>query len=49
MTASDASIPITSSISLLTFSGSALGKSILFNTGIISKLLSNAKYTFASV
>ena len=30
------SIPITSSICFLTFSVSAAGKSILFNTGIIS-------------
>ena len=36
------SIPITSSICLLTLSGSEAGKSILFNTGIISWLLSNA-------
>ena len=39
----DASIPITSSISCLVFSGSACGKSTLFNTGIISKSLSRAR------
>ena len=43
------SIPIISSISFFTSSDLAFGKSILFNTGIISRLLSNAKYTFASV
>ena len=48
-TASEASRPITSSISCLTRSGSALGKSILLITGTISKSLSSAKYTFASV
>ena len=42
-TASDASIPITSSISCLTRSGSALGRSTLLITGIISKSLSKAK------
>ncbi len=42
-TASDASIPITSSISVRTRSGSAAGKSILLITGKISKSLSNAK------
>ena len=43
------SIPITSSICFLTFSVSDAGKSILFNTGIISWLLSRAWYTFAKV
>ena len=38
-----------SSISALTSSGLAFGKSTLFITGKISKLLSNAKYTFAKV
>lgn len=42
-TASLASIPITSSISPRTRSGSAAGKSILLMTGIISKSLSKAK------
>ena len=41
--------PSVSSISLITLSGSALGKSILFIIGIISKLLSRAKYKFAIV
>ena len=41
--------PITSSTSLITRLGSALGKSILLITGKISKLLSSAKYTFAKV
>ena len=41
--ASDASSPITSSISFFTKSGLALGKSILFITGIISKSCSNAR------
>jgi len=36
------SIPMTSSICFFTFSTSAAGKSILFNTGIISWLLSSA-------
>ncbi len=48
-TASCAGIPIISSISSLTFVGSALGRSILFITGMISKSLSIAKYTLASV
>ena len=47
--ASCAGIPIISSISFFISSGLAFGKSILFNTGKISKLLSSAKYTFASV
>ena len=47
--ASCAGIPIISSISSLTSCGLALGKSILFITGKISKLLSIAKYTFAKV
>ena len=47
--ASDASNPITSSISRFTRSGSALGKSILLMTGMISKSCSNAKYTLAKV
>jgi len=38
-----ASIPIVSSISVATLSTSALGKSILFITGIISRSLSKAK------
>ena len=41
--------PIISSISPITRSGSAPGKSILFKTGIISRLLSRAKYTLARV
>ena len=44
-----ASIPIISSISFFISLGLALGKSILFITGRISKSLSNAKYTFAKV
>ena len=47
--ASSASIPITSSISSLTRSGSALGRSILLITGNTSRLWSIAIYTFASV
>ena len=47
--ASIAGIPIISSISCFTSSGLAFGKSILFITGNISKLLSIARYTFASV
>ena len=47
--ASCAGIPIISSISFFTSSGLAFGKSILFITGKISKLLSIAKYTFANV
>ena len=38
-----------SSISFFTSSGLAFGKSILLITGIISRLLSNAKYTLARV
>ena len=38
-----------SSISFFTSSGLAFGKSTLFITGNISRLLSNAKYTFARV
>ena len=41
--------PIISSTSLITLWGSALGKSILFITGSISKLLSSARYTLAKV
>ena len=47
--ASIAGIPIMSSISCFTSSGLALGRSTLFITGKMSKLLSSAKYTFASV
>ena len=48
-TAFSADIPIISSISFLTFSGSALGRSILLITGMISRPLSSAKYTLAKV
>ena len=41
--------PKVSNNSFSTFGISALGRSILLITGIISKLLSNAKYTLASV
>ena len=41
--------PIVSSISFFVPSTFALGKSTLFITGIISKSLSSAKYTFARV
>ena len=41
-TAVDVSIPITSSICLFVLSKSDAGKSILFKTGIISWLISNA-------
>ena len=41
--------PIVSLISSVTRSGSAAGRSILFSIGIISRLFSNARYTFASV
>ena len=44
-----AGIPIMSSISFCVSSGLELGKSILFITGKISRLLSIARYTFASV
>ena len=47
--ASCASIPITSSISFTTRSGSALGRSILFITGNTSRSWSRARYTLASV
>ena len=47
--ASCAGIPIMSSISCFTSSGLAFGRSTLFITGKISRLLSIAKYTFASV
>ena len=47
--ASLASRPIISSISAFISSGLALGRSILFITGNISKSWSNAKYTFANV
>ncbi len=47
--ASCASIPITSSISSITLSGSALGRSILLITGNTSRSWSNARYTLASV
>jgi len=43
------SMPITFSISSLTTSGMALGKSILLMTGKISKSCSNAKYVLANV
>ena len=43
------SSPIISSISFFTSSGLAFGRSTLLITGIISRSLSNAKYTFASV
>ena len=41
--------PITSSISWITCSGFALGKSTLLMTGNISRSLSKAKYTLANV
>ena len=41
--------PIVSSISSATLSGSAAGRSILFNTGIISRSFSIARYTLARV
>ena len=47
--ASCAGIPIISSISFFISSGLAFGKSILFSTGNISRLLSKAKYTLAKV
>ena len=47
--ASIAGIPIISSISCFISSGLAFGKSTLFITGKISRLLSSAKYTLASV
>ena len=47
--ASEASKPIISSISSLTTSGWALGKSTLLITGMISRSSSIAKYTLASV
>ena len=47
--ASEASSPMISSISFLTRSGSADGRSILLMTGIISKSCSKAKYTLAKV
>ena len=47
--ASEASSPIISSISSLTRSGSALGKSILLMTGNTSRSWSSARYTFANV
>ena len=47
--ASIAGIPIISSIYCFISSGLAFGKSTLFITGKISRLLSNAKYTLASV
>ena len=46
---SSAGIPITSSISALTPSISAEGRSILLITGTISRLLSTARYALASV
>ena len=46
--ASWASIPITSSISAATRSGSALGRSILLITGNTSRLWSRARYTSVS-
>ena len=48
-TASEASKPMISSISCLTRSGSAEGKSILLITGMISRSCSKARYTFANV
>jgi hypothetical protein len=42
ITASEASMPMTSSICCLIFSGSAAGRSTLFRTGTISWLLSSA-------
>ena len=45
----DVSMPITSSIWLFVLSRSDAGRSILFNTGIIWWLRSNAWYTFARV
>ena len=45
----DVSMPITSSIWLFVLSRSDAGRSILFNTGIISWFISSAWYTFASV
>ena len=47
--ASSAGMPMTSSISLRTRSGSALGRSILLITGTISSPASTARYVFASV
>ena len=44
-----AGIPITSSISLITLSGSALGRSILLTTGTISRPPSTARYVLARV
>ncbi len=46
---SSRSIPMTFSISSLTISGSAPGKSILFTTPMISRLRSMAIYTLARV
>ncbi len=43
------SSPMTSSISLATRSGSALGRSILLSTGSTSRSLSSARYTLARV
>ena len=48
-TASDASRPMTSSISARTPGTSALGRSTLLMTGMISRSWSSAWYTFASV
>ncbi len=47
--ASEASMPITSSICLRTPSGSAAGRSILLITGTIARLLLEARYTLARV
>mmetsp|Transcript_34567 Transcript_34567/g.73649 ORF Transcript_34567/g.73649 Transcript_34567/m.73649 type:complete len:259 (-) Transcript_34567:372-1148(-) len=41
--------PMVSSISSVTRSGSAAGRSILFRMGMISRSFSSARYTFASV
>ena len=48
-TASEQSRPTSSSISALTRSGSAPGRSILLSTGMISRSFSTARYTLASV
>ena len=47
--ASSQGMPIISSISFFVSSTRALGRSILFITGTISKFASSARYTFASV
>ena len=45
----DVSSPMVDSTSSMTFSASALGRSILFTHVIISRLFSNARYTLAMV